>query len=415
MSSEQCRVLIVGGGPAGLAAALELHRLGVAGVRVLEREAESGGTPRLCHHTGFGLRDLRRVLSGPDYARRYRVRVQKAGIDVQTESQVTGWQGPRAVSVTSPRGLRTIQAEAILLATGCRERPASARLIPGDRPAGVLTTGSLQRFVYEQRQCVGRRAVIVGAELVSLSAALTLAHTGVEVVALVTEHPHHQVYTPYTPIWWMVQRRLGFRLLTQSAVRRVIGHRRVEAVEIERNDQGTTQTLVCDTLILSGGWIPEHELARLGGLTLARATRGPQVDSALRTSAPGVFAAGNLLRGAQTADEAALEGRYAARQMAAYLNSGVWPQTGVALAAEPPLAWVCPSWITPGQPQPPQGRMLFQVQAFCRAAEVSVYQGRRRLYTQRHRLLIPNRSYALASGWTAQINPTGEAVRVTLG
>lgn len=414
MTSERCRVLIVGGGPAGLAAALELRRLGVDGVRVVEREAEVGGTPRLCHHTGFGLRDLRRVLSGPDYARRYRTQAQEAGIALQTESQVTGWQGPRTLHVTSPRGVQTVEAEAILLATGCRERPAPARLVPGSRPPGVLTTGSLQRFVYEHGQRVGKRAVVVGAELVSLSAALTLAHAGVEVTALVTEQPQHQIYAPYAPIWWLVQRRLGFRLLTASTVSRVIGSRRVEAVEIQHNSRGIVQTLPCDTVVFSGGWIPEHELARLGGLAMARATRGPQVDAALRTSAPGVFAAGNLLRGAQTADAAALEGRHAARQMARYLDSGAWPRAGIALLAEEPLAWVCPSWVTPGQPPPPQGRLLFQVQTACGAGEVRVQQGQRLLYTQRHGPLIANRSYALASQWTAQIDPAGEAVRVTM-
>jgi thioredoxin reductase len=414
VTDEHSRVVIVGGGPAGLAAALELRRLGVDGVRVLEREPEAGGTPRLCHHTGFGLRDLRRVLSGPDYARRYRTQALEAGVEMQTESQVTGWQGPRTLCVTSPRGLQTVEAGAILLATGCRERPASARLIPGDRPPGVLTTGSLQRFVYAHGQRVGKRAVVVGAELVSLSAALTLAHAGAEVVALVTEHAQHQVYAPYGPVWWMLQWRLGFRLLTASAVSRVIGGRRVEAVEVTHQSGGRVQTIPCDTVVFSGGWIPEHEVARLGGLVMARATRGPQVDGALRTSTPGVFAAGNLLRGAQTADMAALEGRHAARHLARYLGGGAWPQAGAALLAEPPLAWVCPSWLTPGQPPPPQGRILFQVQTACSAGEVRVQQGRQRLYAQRHGPLIPNRSYALASRWTAQIDLAGEAVRVAL-
>src|SRR5579859_1658872 len=145
MPPERAQVLIVGGGPAGLAAAIELKRLGVREVVVAEREGQAGGVPRLCHHTGFGLRDLRRLLSGPSYAERYRGAAQAAGVDVRTHTTITGWlpltsqpavsgqRGEMTLTYTSPRGLGQIEAEAVLLATGCRERPRSARLVPGSR------------------------------------------------------------------------------------------------------------------------------------------------------------------------------------------------------------------------------------------------------------------------------------------
>ncbi|RIK37057.1 MAG: oxidoreductase [Chloroflexi bacterium] len=403
MTPEHCTVLIIGAGPAGLAAALELQRLGVGGILVVEREGEAGGTPRFCHHTGFGWHDLRRMYSGPDYARAYRKRVAAAGIEVRTSTMVTGWCAPHTVAVSGPAGVQQIEADAILLATGCRERPATARLVPGDRPAGVFTTGSLQRFVYEYGQQVGRRAVVVGAELVSLSAVLTLAHSHSAVTAMVTEHPRHQIYFPFTPVMWYAQRRLGVHLMPHTRVSRIDGHRRVEAIECTHVDTGQTETVPCDTVIFTGAWIPEHELARSGGLRLDDGTRGPQVDGALRTTTPGVFAAGNLLHGAQTADYAALEGRRAAQSVARFLAATTWPQQGVAVKAVAPVAWVTPNRVVPTE-LPGKSEFVFQSDRFCRNVYASFYQGDRCLFTQRVGQLVPNRSYYLPDHWLAAVD-----------
>jgi L-2-hydroxyglutarate oxidase LhgO len=193
--SKSTDVLIVGAGPAGLAAALELRKLGLKDFIVAERESETGGIPRMCGHTGFGLHDLHRVMTGPSYSRKYREMAEKAGIKVHTSTTITDWNnaaedgGWRAFNFASPNGLGTIEAKSVLLATGVRERPRSARLVPGHRPQGVFTTGSLQRFVYEHHLPVGKRAVIVGAEIVSLSVVTTLLHAGVKVMRMVTELP----------------------------------------------------------------------------------------------------------------------------------------------------------------------------------------------------------------------------------
>src|SRR6185503_1483473 len=180
-------VLIIGAGPTGLSAALELKKLGVDNVLIVERESEAGGIPRMCGHTGFGLGDLHRVLTGPAYARKYRELAEKSGIKIHTSTTITGWEDKHQVSFTSPDGPGSIAAKSILLATGVRERPRAARLIPGTRPQGVFTTGSLQRFVYEHHLPVGKRAVIVGAEIVSLSVVMTLTHAGVKVLNMITE------------------------------------------------------------------------------------------------------------------------------------------------------------------------------------------------------------------------------------
>src|SRR5215467_1767966 len=195
--------LVVGGGPAGLAAAAELRRLGAGRVLVAERDNEAGGIPRHSAHTGFGARDLRRVLSGPRYARRYADAAAAAGADIRVGTTVTGWGGLSGaggcyrVTLTSAAGLDTVDARAVLLATGCRERPRTARLVPGDRPPGVMTTGELQRRVYLGGQRLPGRALVVGAEHVSFSAMVTLAHAGAEVVALVTDRPRHTSYAAF--------------------------------------------------------------------------------------------------------------------------------------------------------------------------------------------------------------------------
>ena len=314
-------VAIVGGGPAGLAAAVELRRLGVGEVVVIEREQEPGGIPRHARHQGFGLRDLHRPLSGPAYARRYADLARAAGAELLLETMVTGWS-EGALELTGPGGRSTLGPAAVVLATGCRERPRSARLVPGSRPEGVMTTGMLQQLVYLQGLPAGRRALVVGAEHVSFSAIMTLAHGGARTLALTTAQPRHQSVAAFrlgalaryrVPVW------TGTRV---SAIR---GRPRVEEVELTDVAGGSTRTVACDTVVFSADWIPDHELAVLGGMDLDPGTRGPVVDAALRTSTPGVFAAGNVLHGAEQADVAALSGRHAAAGVARYLEDGEWP------------------------------------------------------------------------------------------
>lgn len=293
MSGIDRRVAIVGGGPAGLSAAIELRRLGLADVTVYEREQQAGGIPRFTDHLGFGMRDLHRMTTGPRYARTLVERARRAGAVVRL-----------GVPVFS---IDDLDADAVILATGVRERPRSARLVPGDRPMGILTTGSLQQLVHTG-QPVGNRAVIVGAEHVSFSAILTLAHARCRAVAMVTPLRRHQSFA-VVKLATATLRRVP--VLTGVDVAEIVGRRRIERVVLTDG-----RTLDCDTVVFTGDWIPDNELARHTGLTMDAAVKGPAVDTMFRTSRPDVFAIGNLVHRVASADRCALDGRAVATVVA---------------------------------------------------------------------------------------------------
>jgi thioredoxin reductase len=439
-------VLVVGAGPAGLSAAAELRRLGVGLVLVADREAEAGGIPRHSWHTGYGLRDLHRVMTGPAYARALASAAVAAGAEVRLGTTVTccapGAAGGFGVTLTSARGIETVGAQVVLLATGCRERPRSARLVPGDRPAGVMTSGELQQRVYLGNERLPGRALVVGAEHVSFSAAVTLAHAGARVVALVTEYERQQSYAAFR-----VGAALRWRIpvWTSTAVSRVAGRERLEGVEVADLRGGATRFVPCDTLVFTADWIPDHELARHAGLDVDPGTRGPAVDTRLRTSAAGVFAAGNLVHAAETADIAALSGRHAARQIAAALGAagcvaaalgaagpvaaalgaagpvtapgGAGPTVAsVPVRVEPPLRWISPNAIAVAiggrAVPPPLGRFVLRSAEFRRLARLEVRQDGRVLGRSGPVRLIPGRPVHLGAGWLARVDPAGGAVYV---
>ncbi|MFJ7128804.1 FAD-dependent oxidoreductase [Streptomyces sp. NPDC098101] len=391
-------VLVVGAGPAGLAAAARLAAAGAGRVEVLEREPEAGGAPRHCVRPGFGADARGRPLDGPGYARRAVREALRAGAAVRTGVSATGWAGPLALDVTSPAGLERIAARAVLLATGARERPRSARLVPGTRPAGVLTTGELQRTVAlfgARSEHVGRRAVVVGGEPVARGAVRTLRSAGVEVAAVVTELPFVSVGFGAVPV------------LTGTVVTELLGRGRATGVAVRGRD-GRASVLRCDTVVLTGDWIPDHELARARGLPLAPGTRGPVTDGAFRTAAPGVFAAGGLLHGGEPAPVAAAEGRAAADAVLDHLH-GLPRSTGMApVTAAGPLRWV-----TPGLLGPEAAPLLVRPERRLVRPVLTVAQDGVRLRSERLRgTLVPWRSVRLGPGWTRGADPAGGPVTV---
>ncbi len=403
-------VIVVGGGPAGLACAIELRRRGIPDVVVLDREERAGGIPRHCAHKGFGARDLRRVLSGPSYAQRYVALAHHVGVDIGAETMVTGWTANGSLEVTTPESRASLSASAIVLATGCRERPRPARLVPGSRPEGVLTTGLLQQLVELRSPRIGTRAVIVGAEHVSFSALLTLVHAGVKVAGMATELPRHQSL-PGAALG--VGLRYRVPLWTRTVLTEIRGRPRVEEVELRDLRTGQTRAVACDTVVFTADWIPDHELSVTAGLELDPGTRGPQVDTVLRTTQVGLFAAGNLLQGAEPADVAALSGRHAAASVVSWLNhNNHWPER-VPIVCRPPLLWISPNAVSGGEP-PPRDRFALRSSAFLAGLGIEIRQHDRLLWTGRLRRIVPGRSSSLPASWLEKVDPHGSAIDVQL-
>ena len=405
-------MLVVGGGPSGLAAGIALRRQGIASVLVVDREQEAGGIPRHSNHPGFGWRDMHRFLSGPGYAARYVRLAEKAGVEVRTGVTVTGWQDKTILTTTAPDGLGEIRAQVVVLATGCRERPRAARLIPGTRPQGIFTTGALQQYVYLHKKAVGKRAVVIGAEHVSFSAVMTLKHAGVSVAAMVTDLPQHQTLFPYKLI---TTDRYRVPIVTNTQVSRILGKRRVEAVELADVSTGEVSSIECDTVVFTGDWIPDHELARLGGLTIDPGTNGPQVDLNLRTSVEGVFAVGNLIHAAETADVAALSGRYVAKHVRNFLENRAWRDLStLSIEYDKPISWISPNLITPQQARAPHDHFIIRVSRVLVRPTLEIRQGDRILWRKKYRRMLPNLSISVPARWLHAVGACQEVIRFTV-
>ncbi|OPG05171.1 NAD(P)/FAD-dependent oxidoreductase [Microbispora sp. GKU 823] len=411
-------VAVVGGGPSGLTAAAGLAAAGLR-VLVLDREREAGGIPRHSDHTGYGLRDLRTVMTGPAYARLLADRAVEAGALVRTSAMVTGWAGEHALDVTTPEGRLRVDARAVVLATGARERPRTARMVPGDRPPGVLTTGQLQNVVHLHHGRVGTRAVVVGAELVSWSAVLTLREAGCRTVLMTSEHARAESYAAFS-----VPGRAVLRVPVATATRvvRINGRDAVESVEVEDLRTGERRAVPCDTVVFTGDWVPDHELARAAGLAMDPGSRSPVVDNTLATSRPGVFAVGNLVHPVDTADVAALDGRHVVEHVLAHLSghasewSGLDRRAGIPLRAEAPFRWVSPGLVRPGAGAPPRHRILLWPDEHRAVARVVVTQDGREV--ARRTLpwpVSPGRVFRVPSSLLSGADPRGGPITISLG
>ncbi len=292
-------IAVIGGGPAGLAAAIEARKNGAKKILVIERDRELGGILQQCIHNGFGLHVFKEELTGPEYAERFIKELVSMGIEYKLDTMVLEVSEDKVITaMNSADGILHIQAKAVILAMGCRERTRGAIRIPGTRPAGVLTAGTAQRFVNIEGYMIGKRVVILGSGDIGLIMARRLTLEGAEVLAVAELMPYSGGLTRN-----IVQCLEDFNipLYLNHTVVDIEGHNRVEAVTIAQVDErlkpikGTEKKFECDTLLLSVGLIPENELSKTAGIVLDRVTGGPVVNESMETSVEGIFACGNVV------------------------------------------------------------------------------------------------------------------------
>lgn len=314
MRSSKVDVLIIGSGPAGLAAAIELKKSGIKDVRVIEREKDAGGIPRHSFHPGYGVRDLKRFLSGPKYAQYYLNKAKDLGVEISTTTTATDWVDKNTINLTSPNGLEQVSAKTIILATGARERGRSARAIAGKRPAGIYTTGSLQQATYLENLYIGKRALIVGAEHVSFSAIMTLKHAGVKTVAMICESKKHQSVFGIATLLRLIYQ---FKLHTATKIIEIQGDSRVSGALVEQ--KGKSWVIDVDTIIFTGDWIPDHELARKADIAIDRRYKSPVITQDHQVLGTNIYTIGNLNLPIKAADQCAVEAKKIAKIIASRL------------------------------------------------------------------------------------------------
>lgn len=403
-------VVVIGGGPAGMAAALAAHKAG-ARVAIVEREQHLGGILRQCIHPGFGLSHFKQELTGPEYAQRFIDKVRATDIVLFLDSMVLGIDSGESeavgaldadkaagtaadytVTLMSPAGMLQLTGRAVVLAMGCRERTRSEIKIPGSRPAGVFTAGLAQRYINIENLKPGSRAVILGSGDIGLIMARRCTLEGISVEGVYELMPYAN------GLRRNVKNCLddfGIPLHLSTTVTRVIGHDRVEAVEVSQVDErlapisGTERIVPCDTLLLSVGLIPENELSVAAGVELDPRTRGAVVDQSLQTGVPGIFACGNVLHVHDLADNVTTESERAGAAAAAWAlrtGAGAVPNCELTVSPAGIAGYALPGRITAMA----LTKLNFRVRRPVDAARVRILAGGEELFAGKVRAFKPS-------------------------
>ncbi len=389
-------IVVIGGGPAGLAAAVSARESGADDVLILEREQELGGILNQCIHNGFGLHTFREELTGPEYAARYREKAREMGIPALLGTTVVDLRrkdGKLLVTAVSrSRGLLEIEAKAVVLAMGCRERPRGALNIPGFRPTGIFSAGTAQRLVNREGYLPGREVVILGSGDIGLIMARRMTLEGAKVKCVAEIMPYSgglkrnivQCLDDY-----------GIPLKLSHTVVDIRGKERVTGVTLAAVDQqlkpipGTEEDISCDTLLLSVGLIPENELSKLAGVELSPATRGPKVNECLETNVAGVFACGNVLHVHDLVDYVSEEAEQAGKNAARYARRGLPEGKGeIFLKPAGAVRYTVPSSLDPGRMEQ-QAVVRFRVGENLRGALVRVTADGEELFRRKRPVMAP--------------------------
>ena len=412
-------LVIIGGGPAGLAAAIEARRRGVENLLILERDSELGGILNQCIHNGFGLHTFKEELTGPEYAARFIQQANDLGIPYKLDTMVLDLAADKTVTAMNRTdGLFQLHPKAVVLAMGCRERPRGALNIPGYRPAGIFTAGTAQRLVNMEGYLPGRKVVILGSGDIGLIMArrMTLEGAKVEVVAELMPYSGGlkrnivQCLNDY-----------GIPLRLSHTVVDIQGKERVEGVTLARVENGrpvpgTEEHYDCDTLLLSCGLLPENELSRAAGVQLSPVTGGPAVNESLETSIPGVFAAGNVLHVHDLVDYVSEEAGAAGAHAAAYIQSaGREPQAdALPVLCRNGVRYTVPSTVRPACVGD-KLTLRFRVDNVYQNKKIAVYLGGACIFTRRRPVLAPGEMETLQlKGDLLRQDPAAGSITVTL-
>ena len=376
---KKVNILIIGGGSAGMAAAAAAYEQGERDILILERSDRLGGILCQCIHNGFGLHRYKEELTGPEYARRNIDVIDKDQIDYMLHTFVLDITPEKIITAVNPEeGLFHIQAKSIVLAMGCRERSRGALMIPGPRPAGVITAGSAQRYLNIEGYLPGKKVVILGSGDIGLIMARQFVMEGIEVKEVVELMPFSSGLTRNIS---QCLNDFNIPLSFSSTVIEIKGHSRVSSVVVakvgpdRRPIPGTEREIECDTLLISAGLIPENELSKAAGVQLTPSTKGAVVDENLQTSVPGIFACGNVLHVHDLVDNVSAEservGRNAAHYVAGQLNDSAFDRC-IPVKEGNGVGGLVPQYVTRNHTEEPL-KLMFRPRKIYRNATACVY------------------------------------------
>ena len=368
-------LVIIGGGPAGMSAALAAYENGIRDILILERDERLGGILQQCIHNGFGLHRFGEELTGPEYAWRYEERVRELGIPFKLNTMVLDITEDKEITATNPTdGIFTIQAKAIILAMGCRERSRGALNIAGTRPAGVYSAGTAQKLVNMKGFMPGKKVVILGSGDIGLIMARRMSLEGAEVKAVCELMPYSGGLARNIE---QCLNDFNIPLLLSHTVVKIHGKKRVEGVTIAKVDEKgkpikeTMQFIECDTLLLSVGLIPENELTKSAGIDINRITNGADVTQSRETSVPGVFACGNVLHVHDLVDYVSEEAEIAGKNAALYIKGELKNDVDIPIEPDGKVRYTVPQRIT----EKKDTKVFFRVANVYENATIKVYNG----------------------------------------